>query len=175
MCTDPQRKSHVVAERADVGAGIALDTEQDKAPFTIKNIKFLDSTDSENALDRTLSRRALVEPARKLLAYLVDSRFVHITVKPHQADIFLVMLKQERGEAHCIAEHNEKHTGDLRVECSCMADLAAKHLPNPSRYLVAGWSSWLVNDDDPGVVPHMNWPRLISISGHPIYFLCLVR
>jgi hypothetical protein len=175
MCADPQCKSHVVAERADVGAGIALDAEQDEAPFTIENIKFPDGTDTENTLDRTLSWRALVESARKLRTYLFDSCFVHITVKPHQADIFLVMLEEERGEAHRIAEHDEEHTGDLRVERSCMPNLAAEHLSDPCRYLVAGWTSWLVNDDDPGVVPQMDWLWLIRISGHFMYFLCLVR
>jgi hypothetical protein len=78
-------------------------------------------------------------------------------MKPHQADIFLVMLEEERGEAHRIAEHNEEHTGNPRVECSCMPNMAAEHLPYPRSYLMAGWSSRLVNNDDPGVVPQMNW------------------
>jgi hypothetical protein len=147
-----------------------LDTEQDEAPFTVENIKFLDGSDPENALDRTLSWRALVESARELRADLFDSCFVYIPVKSHKADIFLVMLEEKRGEAHRIAEHDKEHTGDLRVERSCMPHLAAKHLPDPRRYLVAGGSTWLVNNDDPGVVPQMHWPWLISISGHPIYF-----
>jgi hypothetical protein len=125
-----------VAERADVCAGIALDPEQDEASITIKNINFLDSADSENALDRTLPWRALVESSRELRADLFDSGFVNIAVQPHQADIFLIVLEEERGETHRVAEHDEKHTGNLRVERSCMPHLAAEHLPHPGSYLM---------------------------------------
>jgi hypothetical protein len=137
VCTYTQCKPHVVAERADVGAGIALDTEQDKAPITIKNLKFLDGADSENALDRTLPWRALVESSRELRADLFDSVFVNIAMQPHQADIFLIVLEEERGEAHGVAEHDEKHTRNLRVERSCMPHLAAEHLTHPGSNLMA--------------------------------------
>jgi hypothetical protein len=58
-------------------------------------------------------------------------------MQPYQADIFLFVLEEERGEAHGVAEHDEKHTRNLRVERSCMPHLAAEHLSHPRRYLVA--------------------------------------
>jgi hypothetical protein len=130
-----------------------LDAEQDKTPLTIKNFQFLDSTDSENTFYGTLSWRALVKPSRKLNADLFNPCFVYITMKPHQANVFLVMLEEERGEAHSISEHNQEYTGNLRIECSCMSDLATKYLSNPRCYLMTGRSSWFINNDDPGVVP----------------------
>jgi hypothetical protein len=126
----------MVAERADIGAGIASDTEQDEAPFNIKNLKVQDGSDSEDTLDRTLPWRALVESSCELNTDLFDSGFVNIAMQPHQADIFFIMLKKERGEAHRVAEHNEKHTGNLRVECSCMPHLASEHLSHPGSYLM---------------------------------------
>jgi hypothetical protein len=113
-----------------------LDTQQDEAPITIKNFKFTDGADSENALDRTLPWRALVESSRELHADLFDSGFVNIAMQPHQADILLIVLEEERGEAHRVAEHDKKHTRNLRVERSCMPHLAAEHLPHPGSYLM---------------------------------------
>jgi hypothetical protein len=136
VSTYTQCEPHVVAERADVCAGIALNAEQDEAPITGKNLKFLDGADSEDALDRTLSWRALVESSRELSADLFDSGFVNIAMQPHQADIFFIVLEEERGETHCVAEHDKKHTRNLRVERSCMPHLAAEHLPHPGSYLM---------------------------------------
>ena len=56
---------------------------------------------------------------------------VNIAMQPHNADIFLIVLEEKRREAHCIAEHDEKHSGNLWVKCSCMPYLAAEHLPYP--------------------------------------------
>jgi hypothetical protein len=136
MCTYAQSKPHVVAERADVGSGIALDTEQDEAPFNGKNLKCLDGADSEDALDRTLPGRTLVESSGELRADLFDPGFVNIAMQPHQADIFLIVLEEERGEAHRVAEHDKKQTRNLRVECSRMPHLAPEHLPYPCSYLM---------------------------------------
>ena len=136
MCTYSQCKPHVVTERADVRAGIALDSEQDEACLTIKNLKFMDSSDPEDALDCALSWGALVESSRELRANLFDSGFVNIAMQPHQADVFLIVLEEERGEAHSVAEHDKKHTGNLRVESSCVPHLAAEHLPYPCSYLM---------------------------------------
>jgi hypothetical protein len=169
MCTYTKCKPHVVAERADVCAGITLDTEQDEAPLTGKNLKFLDGADPEDALDRTLPWRALVESSRELRADLFNSGFVNITMQPHQADIFLIVLEEERGEAHRVAEHDQKQTGNLRVECSCMTHLAAEHLSHPGSYLMTRRASRLVNDDYSGVIPQMKGLLLICISGHPIH------
>jgi hypothetical protein len=105
--------------------------EQDKAPFTIKNFKFMDGADSEDALDCTLPWRSLVEPAGELCADLFDSVFITIAVQPHQADIFLIMLEEERGKTNRVPEHNKKQTRNLRIECSCMPYLAAEHLSHP--------------------------------------------
>jgi hypothetical protein len=146
-----------------------LDAEQDETPLTIKNIQFLDSTDSENTFYGTLSWRALVESPRKFNTDLLNPRFIHIPMKPHQANVFLVMLEEEWGEPYSISEHNQEYTGNLRIEGSCMSDLAAKHLSNPRCYLMTGWSSRLINNDDPGVVPQMNWLWFSFRSGHPIY------
>jgi hypothetical protein len=57
-------------------------------------------------------------------------------MQPHQADIFFIVLEEERGEAHRVAEHDKKQTRNLRVECSCMPHLAAEHLPHPGCYLM---------------------------------------
>jgi len=127
----------MVAERADVCAGIALDTEQNEAPFNIQNLKFPDGADSEDTLDRTLPWRALIESSRELRADLFDSGFVNITMQPHQADIFFIVLEKERGKANRIAEHDEEDTRNLRVECSCMPHLAAEHLTHPGSHLMA--------------------------------------
>jgi hypothetical protein len=113
-----------------------LDSEQDKATFTVKNFKFLDGADSEDALDRTLPWRSLVEPPGELRADLFDSVFVNIAMQPHQADIFLVVLEEKRGKSHRVSEHDEKQTRNLRIECSRMSHLAAEHPPNPCSYLV---------------------------------------
>jgi len=127
----------MVAERADVGAGIASDTKQDETPLFMKNLKFLDGADAEDALDRTLPWRALIKSTRELCANLFDSVFISIAMQPHEADIFLIVLEKERGKAHCIAEHDEKHSGNLRVERSRMSHLAAQHFPYPGSYLMA--------------------------------------
>jgi hypothetical protein len=111
--------------------------EQDKAAFDIKNLKLVDGTDPENALHRTFPRRALVESAGELRGCLSDSALVHIRMQPHKADIFLVVLEEKRRKAHSITKHDKKHTGDLRIERSCMSYLAPKHPPNPCRYLMA--------------------------------------
>jgi hypothetical protein len=131
VCTNPQGKSHVVAERADVGTGIAVDAEQDNAPFTIKNFKFMDGADSEDALDCTLPWRALIESAGELRADLLNSGFINIAMEPHQADVFLIMLEEEWGKTNRVAEHDKKQTRNLRIECSRMPHLAAEHLPHP--------------------------------------------
>jgi hypothetical protein len=111
--------------------------EQDEAPCTIENLKFLDSADSEDALDRTLSWRALVESPRELLADLFDPGFINIAMQSHKADIFLIVLEKEWRKAHRVAEHDKKHTRNLWVEGPCMANVAADHLPHPCSNLMA--------------------------------------
>jgi hypothetical protein len=58
-------------------------------------------------------------------------------MKPHQADIFLVMLQEKRGEAHGVAEHDKQDAGDLGVKGPGMPDTAAEQCPHPCRDLVA--------------------------------------
>ena len=57
-------------------------------------------------------------------------------MQPHQADIFLVVLEEEGGEADGIPEHDQEHTGNLRVKGPGVTDLAAKHPADPCSYLV---------------------------------------
>jgi hypothetical protein len=87
-----------------------LDAEQDKPSFTIKNFKFLDGTDPEDALDRTLPWRALVESPGELRADLFNPFFINIAMQSHQADIFLIVLEEERGKANRVAQHYKKQT-----------------------------------------------------------------
>jgi hypothetical protein len=96
----------------------------------------MDGADSEDALDCTLSWRALIESAGELRTDLFDSVFVNITMQPHQADILFIVLEEERGKTNRVAEHDKKQTGNLRVQCSCMPHLAAEHLPHPCSYLM---------------------------------------
>jgi hypothetical protein len=78
----------------------------------------------------------LVKSSRELCTDLFDSGFINIAMQPHQADIFLIVLEEERGEAHRVTEHYEKHTGNLWVERSCMPHLATEHLSDPRSYLM---------------------------------------
>jgi hypothetical protein len=143
----------MVTERSDICAGITLDTEQDKAVFNIEDFQFVYSTDPENTFDCTFSRGALVDFSRELGSNLFDSVLVRIPVQPHQADVFFVMLEEKRGETHCIAEHDKKHSGDLRVKRSGVSYLASEHPADPCRYLVAGWAPRFIYYENPWMVP----------------------
>jgi hypothetical protein len=127
----------MMAKGPDVSAGIALNPEHHEISCFAKDLKFLDGTYPEDAFDSALSRRALIEPSSELRADLFHPGFVNITMQPHNADIFLFVLEEKRREAHCISEHDEKHSGNLWVKCSCMPYLAAEHLPYPRGYLMA--------------------------------------
>jgi hypothetical protein len=127
----------VVAERSYVRAGITLDTEQDEAVFTIENLKFADGTDPEDAFHCTFPGGALVESPGELCGNLFNSVFVHFPMQPHQTDIFFIMLEKEGCKSYRIAEHDEKHPGDLWVERSRMSYLATEYPANPCSYLMA--------------------------------------
>ena len=68
----------------------------------------MDRADPEVALHRALPGRALVEPASELLSHLLNICRVNIAVQPHQADVLLVVRKEQRGKAHCVSEHDEE-------------------------------------------------------------------
>jgi hypothetical protein len=92
------------------------------------------------------------------------------TLDPQVSGVLLIMLEEKRREAHCIAKHDEKHSGNLRVKCSCMPYLATEHLPYPRGYLMARRASWLINHHNPGMIPQMEGFSRIRISGHSIHF-----
>jgi hypothetical protein len=146
----------MVTEGADVRTGIALHAEQDQSMVYVKDFEVQDLTDTKSPLDRAFTWRALVQPPGKFFCHLQDPFLVNIAMQPHQADILLFVLEQQGGKADGITQHDEEDTGYLRVERSCMPDLAAEHLPNPCGNLVAGGSFWLVNDDDPGPAPEVD-------------------
>jgi hypothetical protein len=135
--TGARYETHVVAERADVCSGIALHAEQDESSVNIKDLEFPDLADAQGALDRTLPRRALVQPSGKLFCEFQDPIPVNIIMQPHQADIFLVVLEQQGGKAYGITEHDKEDAGYLRVERAGMPHLAPEHLPHPCSHLVA--------------------------------------
>jgi hypothetical protein len=95
-----------MTERADVSPGIAVHAEQDKSSVDIKNFKLPYFADAQGALNRALPWRALVQPPGELYGHLLDMFTIHVVVKPHEAYIFLVMLEEERGKTHRIAEHD---------------------------------------------------------------------
>src|SRR5271157_2932716 len=107
MPPDAQREPHVVAEGPDVRAGIALHPEEDEAPVNTEDFELLDLTDAEVPLDRALPGRALVQPAGELPCKVPDPIPVHVAMKTHQADVLLLVLEEERGEPHGVAEHDE--------------------------------------------------------------------
>jgi hypothetical protein len=154
--TGAKGESHMVTEGADVSTGIALHAEQDQSFVCVKDFEVPDLTDTQGPLYRAFPWRALVQPPGKFFCHLQDPFTVNITVQPHQADVLLFVLEQQGGKADSIAQHDEEDTGYLRVERSCMPDLAAEHLPNPCGNLVAGGPFWLVNDDDPGPAPDVD-------------------
>jgi hypothetical protein len=57
-----------------------LDPEQDETPFYAEDLEFLDGTDSEDALDCTLSWGALIKPSGKLRTDLFNPDFVDIAM-----------------------------------------------------------------------------------------------
>jgi hypothetical protein len=173
--TGAKGQSHVVAKGADVRARIALYPEQDESPLDIEYLQFPDLAYPEHAFDSTLSRRALVQPSGELPGHLQDAFPVNIAVQPHQADIFLLMLEQERGEPYGITEHNEENTGYLRIERTGMPDLAAKHLSHPCSNLVAGRSFRLIQNNNPGPAPEVNWPVSVVIRRHGPRTSCSAR
>jgi hypothetical protein len=110
VCTGTQCESHVMAERTNVCSGIAFDAEQDKAPFIIENLQFVNSADPKYAFHRTFPRGALIESSCELSSNLFDSVFVHIPVQSHQADIFLIVLEEKWGKTDRVTEHDKKHS-----------------------------------------------------------------
>jgi hypothetical protein len=98
----------MMAERSDVCTRIALDAEQDKTAFGIKNLKVMDGTDPESTLYRTFPWRTLVESPGEFCGNLYNSVFVHIPVQPHEADIFLVVLEEKGCKSYRITEHNKE-------------------------------------------------------------------
>jgi hypothetical protein len=159
-----------MAEGTDVCTGIAFNTEHDETSCFVEDLKFLDSAYPEDALDSALTRRALVKSSGEFRTDLFHPYFVNITMQPHNADIFLIVLEEKRRKAHRIAKHDEKHSGNLRVKCSGMSYLAAKHLPYPSSYLVARRASRFINHQNPGMIPQMQGFSRIRISGHSLHF-----
>jgi hypothetical protein len=143
----------MVAERSDIRAGITLDAEKNKTIFSVKNFKFVYSTNPESALYCTLTWGTLVQSPGKLSGNLIDSFFVHITVQPHKADIFLVMLEKKGSKTYRVAEHDKKQAGNLRVECSRVSYLTTEHSANPCCYLMAGRAPGFVYDEYAGMVP----------------------
>jgi len=146
----------MVTEGTDVSTGIAPYAEQDQSLVYVKDLEVTDLTDTKSPLDRAFAWRALVQPPGKFFCHFQDPFPVNIAVQPHQADVLLFVLEQQGGKADGIAQHDEEDTGYLRVERSCMPDLAAEHLPNPCGNLVAGGSFWLVNDDNSGPAPEVD-------------------
>jgi hypothetical protein len=163
MRTNSQCKPYVMAEGTDVCTGIALNTEHDKTSFFAEDLKFLDGAYPEDALDSALSRGALVKSSGELLTDLSHPYFVNITMQPHNADIFFIVLQEKRRKAHRIAKHDEKYSGNLRVKCAGMPHLAAEHLPYPRRNLMARRASWFINHQNPGTIPQMQGFSRISI------------
>jgi hypothetical protein len=127
----------MVAKGPDVRTCIALNSENDETSCFAEDLKFLDGAYPEDALDSALSRWTLIESSGELRTDLFHPDFVNIAMQPHNADIFLIVLEEKRREAHCIAKHDEKHSGNLRVKSSRMPYLAAEHLPYPRGYLMA--------------------------------------
>ena len=162
----PACKSHVVAERADVRAGIALHAEQDKSSLGIEDLEFLDLADAQGALDRALPRRALVQPPGELFCQFQDPFPVNVVMQPHQADILLVVLEQQGGKADGVAEHDEEDTGYLRVERAGMPHLAPEHLPHPCSHFVTGGALRFVDNDNPGPVPEVDRSGFHGFTGH---------
>jgi len=143
----------MVAKRSDIRAGITLDAEKNKTIFSVKNLKFVHCTYPECALHCTLAWRTLVKSPGKLSGNLFDSFFVYITVQPHKADIFLVVLEKKRSKSYRVAEHDKEQAGNLRIECSRVSYLTTEHSANPCCDLVAGRAPWFVYDEYAGMVP----------------------
>jgi hypothetical protein len=147
---------HVVAERAYVRTGIAVHPEQDEPVFETEDLYPVNFADAEVAFHGALFRGTLVNSPGELMRYLFDPALFHIHVHPHQADIFLFVLQEKRCEAHGISQHDEEHTGYLRVKGSCMSHLAPEHLPHPGCDLVARWSAGLVDNKDARAMPELS-------------------
>jgi hypothetical protein len=175
MGTGAKGQSHVVTKGADVRARIALYPEQDESSLDIEYLQFPDLAYPKHSFDSTLPRRALIQPSGELPGHLQDTLPVNILVQPHQADIFLLMLEQERGEPYGITEHNKEYTGYLRIERTGMPDLAAKHLSHPCGDLVAGRSFRLIQNNNPGPAPEMDCTFSVIISSHKSPTSCSAR
>jgi hypothetical protein len=118
MRPDTQRKPHVMAEGADIGACITVHPEENEPLFKAEDLDAVDAADPQGALYRTLSWRPLIDLSGKFPSDFLQPFLLDIPVKPHKADIFLVMPEQVRCEPDRIPEHHEQDPGDLRVKGS---------------------------------------------------------
>ena len=70
------------AERPDVSSRLAVNTKQNEAVGTVKDLNLINCADSQLSSDRTPSRRSLIDAARHLFGNLFYGFGRNVCVKP---------------------------------------------------------------------------------------------
>jgi hypothetical protein len=137
MCPGAQRLTDMVAERADICTGIAIDPEEHEPVINGKEFDLPDGADPQAALHRAPPGRALVDLAGEFHNDLFDFFPLHVAMQPHEAYVFLVMPEQVWCETDSIPQHHEQDSRDMGVQGSGMPDTAAEKISHPCGHLVA--------------------------------------